>query len=114
MGKVPPDLPSRVAIAMIPGVLAIAGWAYSLDGRLRDVTARQEERGPRLNALEEDVAALHREIGKPSARLEERFEMRIARMEERLNNLHLYIIQFGPPRQRRGDIDIPPPFKQVN
>jgi hypothetical protein len=99
------DIAMRVATALIPVILAIAGWAYSIDGRLRDVTARQDERGPRIKALED---ALHGST--------ERFDQRLARTEERINNLHLFILQNMPSgkgiggfMQKRGDIQ-PPSF----
>lgn len=109
------DFYSRAAVGLIPVVLAIAGWAYSLDSRLREVSARQEERGPRLTALEQDVSMLQNELGKPSSRVEEKLDLRVSRLEERMNNLHLFIIQLQGSRVRRGELETPPPpFRQFN
>lgn len=104
---------TKIIIAIIPVVLAVAGWAYNIDNRLRDVAARQEERGPRISAMESDMAKIRAEIGKPSARLEDRFDIRLSRLEERINNLHLFILQIGPKLQtyqRRGDLEQPQPL----
>ncbi len=105
--KISIDLASKLLIAIIPVILSIASWAWSIDGRLKEVAMQQNERGPRIAALEE---AINADSG--------RVERRLSRIEERINNLHIFILQVVPSArggQRRGDLGTPPgPFKDVN
>jgi hypothetical protein len=112
---------------LFPMVLAMAGWALTLETRISEISTQLAERGPRIVAIETLVAQLHDAIHDPSPKPEtkvaidalkaehEHLDDRVTRLEERLNSLHNYILAlpirpgpYAPPTpSRRGDL--PPP-----
>ena len=82
---------------LIPLVLAISGWAFALQGRIHEIDATQDERGARIVAIEQQIKSLTDFARDPSPRPETRVAMkamddRMARVEERINSLHNYIL----------------------
>jgi hypothetical protein len=111
---------------LFPIVLAMAGWALTLETRISEIATQQAERGSRLAAMETLVSQLQEAIHDPSPKPETKVEMaalksehehldeRVTRLEERLNSLHSYILALpvrpGPYAQptpsRRGDLNL--------
>lgn len=111
---------------LFPIVLAMAGWALTLETRISEISTQQAERGPRIAAMEALVSQLHDAIHDPSSKPEtkvaiealkgehERLDNRVTRLEERLNSLHNYILAlpvrpspYALPRpERRGDLHL--------
>jgi hypothetical protein len=89
---------------LFPIVLAIAGWALTLEARISEIATQQAERGPRIAAMEILISQLHDAIHDPSPKPEttvaiealkgehDRLDDRVTRLEERLNNIHNYIL----------------------
>lgn len=109
------DLAVRTVYVLIPVGMAVLGWALTLETRLQSAIARQEERGPRINRIEEELYALRDSAKDPSTRVRiesvqrELDELRkvdglsshrLDRIEERLNALHTFIIQRDLDRMR--------------
>ena len=102
---------------LIPIVLAISGWAFSLQGRIHEIATQQSERGPRIDAMEKKLALVAEAVRDPSPKPETRVEMkamddRLARIEERVNYIHNYLMALpvrpapvaAPLPGRRGDL----------
>jgi hypothetical protein len=119
------DRRSKALALVLPAIIAIGGWAFSMEGRLQRTMAQQEERGPRIVHIEAMLEELAKEIRDPSASPEtrvaldglrhdvERLDQRMMRLEERINGLHQFLLQspFKPPfsDKRRGDLfDVAP------
>jgi hypothetical protein len=89
---------------LFPIVLAIAGWALTLETRMSEIATQQAERGPRIAAMEALISQLHDVIHDPSPKPEtkvaieaikgehERLDDRVTRLEERIKNLHNYMM----------------------
>jgi hypothetical protein len=117
---------------LFPIVLAMAGWALTLETRISEISTQQAERGPRIAAMEALVSQLHDAIHDPSPKPEtkvaiealkgehDRLDDRVTRLEERLNNIHNYILAlpvrpspYAPPMpSRRGDLQIETPAEK--
>ena len=112
----------RGVTLIVPIVIALAGWALTLQIRLQEISTKQEERGPRIAAIERDIDVLNTiardPAPKPETRVElqqmeqshKRLETRLDRLEERFNNFHQFLLQAGPtimkppqPPGRRGE-----------
>lgn len=111
---------------LFPIVLAMAGWALTLQTRISEIATQQAERGPRLITMEALVSQLHDAIHDPSPKPETKVEIaalksehgrlddRVTRLEERVNNIHNYILAlpvrpspYALPRpERRGDLHL--------
>lgn len=94
-------------------LIAVMGWAFSLETRLQAAVTKIEERGPRLEQLENEHRALASDgdLDKINARLD--------RLEDRVNGLHQFLLQNPanrPPFRdtRRGDLGPFPSFKLPN
>jgi hypothetical protein len=116
---------------LYPIVIAMAGWALTLETRISEIATQQAERGPRIAAMEALISQLHDAIHDPSPKPEtkvaiealkaehERLDDRVTRLEERLNSLHSYILAlpvrpgpYAPPRpSKRGDLHQELPFE---
>lgn len=120
---------------LFPIVLAMAGWALTLETRISEIATQQAERGPRITAIETLISQLHDAIHDPSPKPEtkvaiealkdehDRLDDRVTRLEERVNNIHNYILAlpvrpspFAPPAPlRRGDLHLESPSdKEIN
>lgn len=111
------DLSLRIIAVLVPVILALSGWVVSLEGRLQEVKTKQEERGPRISALEAAVKDLEETVRDPAPKPEtkvaveniisqhRRLEERVDRMEERINALHNYLLMLPRPpfKGKRGD-----------
>jgi hypothetical protein len=103
---------------LIPAVLSISGWAFTLQGRIHEIAAQQAERGPRIVAIEQKLSTLLDIARDPAPKPETKVEMQamkeqINRLDERVNNLHNYILALpvrpGPysaPPSKRGDLKL--------
>ncbi len=99
---------------LFPIVLAMAGWALTLETRISVIATQQAERGPRIIAIENLVSQLHDAIHDPSPKLEtkvaiealkgehDRLDDRLTRLEERLNSLHNYLLMLSRPPFKGG------------
>jgi hypothetical protein len=98
------DWQTKALTLAIPAIVAMGGWAFSMEGRLQRTVAQQEERGPRIAHFEvmlEDLAKeIHDPVASPETRISldslrhdfESLDDRVTRLEERVNNLHSYIL----------------------
>ena len=84
-------------------LIAVMGWAFSLETRLQATITKVEERGPRLESFEKVLNSLatDTDIDKIGVRLD--------RLEDRVNGLHQFLLQNPankPPFRdtRRGDL----------
>ncbi len=119
----------RAVSLLFPIVLAMAGWALTLETRISTIATQQAERGPRITAMETLISQLHDAIHDPSPKPEtkvaiealkgehDRLDDRVTRLEERLNSLHNYILALPvrpapyapPPLSKRGDLHLETP-----
>jgi hypothetical protein len=115
---------------LFPIVLAIAGWTLTLETRMSEIATQQAERGPRNAAMEALISQLHDAIHDPSPKPEigalkadyNHLDERVTRLEERVNNLHNYMISLplrpGPfvplSPSKRGDLNLERFEKSVN
>lgn len=113
----------RIITVLVPAVIAIGGWAFTLQSKIDVIGAKQEERGPRLVTLEEEVHDLARLAHDPAPKPETKVAVeemkrahrdvidRLDRLEDRVNALHNYLLQMParPPfkNSQRGDLFSP-------
>lgn len=109
-------------VFLVPTVMSIAVWSFNLQTRIETIATKQEERGPRLAAIERDIDTLTQIARDPSPRPEakialdglradhKRVEDRLDRLEERINGLHQFIIN-APLKLMPGRRGALPPFK---
>lgn len=115
----PPHWVGRAIVVMIPVGVAVIAWSFNMESRLQAVSSRFDERGNRITSLETRMSMAEMRIADPSPKPEARVmiddirremsEMREKdkalfdrqqRLDDRLNNLHLYLMTFAPPRRR--------------
>ena len=96
------------------------GWGISVETRIGNMATTQAERAPRIVTLENQVSNLDVMVRDPAPKAETKVEMdamkddhkqlsdRLDRLEDRVNNLHNYILS-APPKMlmKRGEL---PPF----
>lgn len=94
----------KIAAIVIPIFIAILGWAYNLTLEVQDIKLKQIERGPIIAELKADVTLLFKAVTDPSPKAETKvavsalqrdllsLEENLHRMDDRLNNLHSYIL----------------------
>lgn len=98
--------------------LSLIGWGVSVENRVTAMASVQVERGPKLTKLADDVAELLMVSRDPSSKPQTKTELyqleqRINRLEERFNNIHIYLLQVARPvtpvvpPSKRGEL----PFK---
>jgi hypothetical protein len=117
----------KIAAVVIPIAIAILSWAYNLSLEVQDIKIKQIERGPIITELKADVALLLKAVTDPSPKPETKIavdalrrnfvslEDRLGRMDDRLNNLHSYILALpirpapfnGNTQKRHGFFDAP-------
>ena len=103
-------------------VVAIFSWGISVENRLSNVSATQQERGPMLRQMKDDLGELSLLVHDPSTKPETKKEItqlwtdhdrlgaKIDRLEERFNNFHQFLLQTKQPvvpPSKRGAL----PFK---
>lgn len=116
------DWRDKAVLAMIPVIIAGAGWALSLESRIQVIDARQQERSMRFEHVEKILSQLSSEVMDPRPKPEtkvaihailqdiERLKDDQSRLNERVSNLHAYFMQaprppFNPQKDgRRGEI----------
>lgn len=108
----------KAIVVLIPAVLAISGWAFSLQGRIHELATQQAERGPRIVAIEQKLSTLLDIARDPSPKPETKVEMQamkeqLSRLDERVNNLHNYILAlpvrpspYAAPPSKRGELKL--------
>jgi hypothetical protein len=104
---------------LFPIVLAMAGWALTLETRMSEIATQQMERAPRIFELETTINRLTEEVHDPRPNPETKvtlesiivqhkhLEKRIDRIEDRLNSLHNYLLIIPRPPfkgSQRGDV----------
>lgn len=92
-------------------LFALSAWGVSIEVRLNTLNAVQQERAPLLTKANEDISQLYDLVKDPSPKAETKVEMdsmqdnmkqladRIDRMDERLSNLHQFLLQTMKPPQ---------------
>lgn len=123
------DWKSRIFLGLIPVALAISGWVLSLESRIQVIDARQQERTGRFDNLEHMLGEMEKQISDPSPKPETKIAIEglrrdmdntheeIVRLNERLNNLHNFLLQTPPfkPNTRRGSrFDTPLIYPQTD
>lgn len=123
------DWQSKAIVAMVPVVIAVAGWSISLENRIQVIDARQSERTSRFDHLEQMLTQVNRAVMDPAPKPETKIAIEslrrdmdnsheeIVRLNERLNNLHNFLLQTPPfkPQGKRGTrYDTPLVYPQSN
>lgn len=110
------DWLQRLALALVPIVMATVAWVTTIQSRVDVIGARQDERGARIDHIEKmisDLRAMENDPApKPQAKiLIDSLRRDIEILQDRLNALHHYLLLL-PVRpsaplpvkpERRGD-----------
>ena len=125
------DWQGKAILSGIPIILAVGAWSLSLESRIQVIGVIQQERTSRIDAIEKTIQAISEQTSDPRPKPETRVEMMklsqdverlkddIGKINERINNLHSFLMQapslrppFAPGNSRRGDLIFEYPQRQ--
>lgn len=106
-------------------MIAIGGWGVSVESRINAMSVIQQERAPVIIRHSQEIGELYALARDPEPRPKAKVildqmmsdhahhEDRINRLEERLSNLHQFLLQVKPvvPPSRRGQLPFTPEDK---
>ena len=101
----------RALIAIIPAIISIAGWLMAIESRMQKIEYSEKNIPEEIGVISKRLDGIEGRAtsGVVAKELLESYEQRMHRIEDRVNNMHEYMLQMQRPPffGRRGDLQLP-------